>query len=239
MLALGVGIMLAVVALVALYWVLDLEFEQRVDVTGIATLVLAAATAYLALTTRAEAQATRRESEATTEMARGTQEQVEATAQMARETRKQALASRELVKTTRDQVERAHRPVLAPSDAALPRFADGRLHLEFENVGMGPALNVQVTVNFSGPTPPWGGFLPALAAPMTGVVSMEQPAGDSLGERTPTVLKEGQPLHFHAVLGYQDVAGIQYWTDFAWWFTRYTGLEFGTGDPPDPGPGKA
>jgi hypothetical protein len=96
----------------------DPAFDDTWDITGLATVLLAATTAYLAFTTREEARATTSGSRATADQAEATREQVEITAA---------------------QLERSHRPVLAPTSAGPRVTQSGGIEVDFENVGMGPA----------------------------------------------------------------------------------------------------
>jgi hypothetical protein len=125
------GIVVVVPALVAGYILLaDPSLDHSWDITGFATFVLAATTAYLAFTTRAEAQAT--------------------TAQ---------------VEISGTQLERSHRPVLAPTSVG-PRVTElGGVEINYENVGMGPAVSIHVEINVHGWPKPCTVFEPALGNP--------------------------------------------------------------------------
>jgi hypothetical protein len=90
---------LVLAAAAAYFWFADPSFDDRWDITGLATVLLAATTAYLAFTTRGEARATTAGSNATADQAEATREQVEITAA---------------------QLERSHRPVLAPIKRSPP-----------------------------------------------------------------------------------------------------------------------
>jgi hypothetical protein len=110
-----VGGVALVLLLGAYFWIADPSFDDRWDITGLATVLLAATTAFLAFTTRGEAQAT--------------------TA---------------LEGITAAQLERSHRPVLAPSSVGPRVTLAGKVELEFENVGMGPALSIHVEIAGAG-----------------------------------------------------------------------------------------
>jgi hypothetical protein len=198
-----VAVIAFLAAAVALWCLLDLEFERRADITGAATLLLAVATAYLALTTRAEARATMDESRAT----------------------------RDLATLTSTQVERAHRPVLVPLNNgnlliegtayfALPQDSGHHLVIPVENVGMGPALRVRATARFAAENHDL-----TTATPFPGLGIRKQAALLlSATERVPP----GRPFSFEGVLRYEDVAGQLYETRLNWVLTEYVNVEIRT-----------
>jgi hypothetical protein len=216
------GVVALVLAAAAYFWFADPSFDDRWDITGLATVLLAATTAYLAFTTRGEARATTAGSKATADQAEATREQVEITAA---------------------QLERSHRPVLTPTAVGPRIMLSGAIEVDFENVGMGPALSVHVEIAVDGWPEPRTDFIPALAQPMTGVAEVEPPATGpvgQVGERQPVVLQEGDPIYLDARLTYQDVAGKTYWTQFSWVGAHYEGLKIHEGSPPgEPGGGAA
>jgi hypothetical protein len=201
------GVVALVLAGAAYFWFADPSFDDRWDITGLATVLLAATTAYLAFTTRGEARATTAGSRATADQAEATREQVEITA---------------------TQLERSHRPVLTPTAAGPLINASGGIEVDFENVGMGPALSIFVEIVVEGWPEPSTAFVPALAQPMTGVAEFEPPATgpvDRMGERQTVVLQAGDQIRLDAHLTYEDVAGKTYWTEFSWVRDHYEGLK--------------
>lgn len=121
-----------------------------------------------------------------------------------------AWTTRALARETKQEVEHSQRPVIAPTalvghdpaNKIEANPAPGRSRVTVKNVGVGPALNIDLLVDEDGqPAPPdTTARVPALGA---GVERREEVAFPTTGE-----------LRLHVV--YDDVAGKRYLTRARW-----------------------